>query len=189
MLHNLYFKVVLFFTSLIYFLRPRFIEPPTKPLFTPFTFYYFNLLGWSKRNASLLTQGLSHFQTSLCCNSSIFFSFELCIHRSQVVCPSRQDSCWSSSLSFSPTHRQSWLVSPSHLKAPQQRAVNAVVAIVAGASSYFYHQFNCLLSSLQPQRWGASRVVWQTSSLESETYRIWALVAPTDPRWIILDWF
>ena len=45
MLHNQYFKVVLFFTSLIYFLRPRFIEPPTKPLFTPFTFYNFNLLG------------------------------------------------------------------------------------------------------------------------------------------------
>ena len=74
-----------------------------------------------------------------------------------------------------PTHRQSWLVTPSHLKAPQQRAVNAVVAIVAGASSYFYHQFNCLISSLQPQRWGASRVVWQTSALESETYRIWAV--------------
>ena len=73
MLHNQYFKVVLFFTSLIYFLRPRFIEPPTKPLFTPFTFNNFNLLGSSKRNASLLTQGLSHFQTSLCCNSSIFF--------------------------------------------------------------------------------------------------------------------
>ena len=66
-------KVVLFFTSLIYFLRPRFIEPPTKPLFTPFTFYKLNLLGQGKRNASLLTQGLSHFQTSLCCNSSIFF--------------------------------------------------------------------------------------------------------------------
>ena len=44
-------------------------------------------------------------------------------------------------------------------------------------------------SALQPQRWGASRVVWQTSSLESETYRIWAVSAPTGPRWIILDWF
>ena len=30
-------------------------------------------------------------------------------------------------------------------------------------------------SALQPQRWGASRVVWHTSGLESETYRIWAV--------------
>ena len=189
MLHNQYFKVVLFFTSLIYFLRPRFIEPPTKPLFTPFTFYYFNLLGSSKRNASLLTQGLSHFQTSPCCNSNICFSFELCIHRSQVVCPSRQDSCWSSSLSFSPTHRQSWLVSPSHLKAPQQRAVNAVVAIVAGASSYFYHQFNCLLST------AASALRSEPCCLADEQFGIRDIsylsggVAPTGPRCIILDWF